>query len=95
VELHGAHGYLIEQFLKNSVNDRTDKYGGSLENRLQFLVEIVEAVVAEIGADRLGVRISPFTDYADSEDDNPVALGVGVAQASGVTFFKFSKNFTI
>lgn len=81
VEIHGAHGYLIEQFLKSSVNDRTDKYGGSLENRLRFLVEVVEAVADEIGADRLGVRISPFTDYADSEDADGVALGIAIAQA--------------
>ncbi|KAG0589341.1 hypothetical protein M758_1G013600 [Ceratodon purpureus] len=81
VELHGAHGYLIEQFLKSSVNDRTDKYGGSLENRLRFLLEIVEAVSEEIGADRLGVRISPFTDYAESEDADAVALGVAIAEA--------------
>nr|QCF46591.1 12-oxo-phytodienoate reductase [Pohlia nutans] len=81
VELHGAHGYLIEQFLKSSVNDRTDKYGGSLENRLRFLLEIVDAVSDEIGADRLGVRISPFTDYADSQDADGVGLGTAVAQA--------------
>jgi 12-oxophytodienoic acid reductase len=81
VELHGAHGYLIEQFLKSSVNDRTDKYGGSLENRIRFLLEIVEAVTEEIGADRVGVRISPFTDYADSEDADGVALGVAIAEA--------------
>jgi len=80
VEIHGAHGYLIEQFMKSSVNNRTDKYGGSLENRLRFLLEIVEAVSKEIGADRLGVRISPFTDYADSEDADGVALGVAIAE---------------
>jgi 12-oxophytodienoic acid reductase len=72
---------LIEQFLKSSVNDRTDKYGGSLENRIRFLLEIVEAVTEEIGADRVGVRISPFTDYADSEDADGVALGVAIAEA--------------
>lgn len=81
VELHGAHGYLIEQFLKSSVNDRTDQYGGSLDNRVRFLVEVVEAVVGEIGADRLGVRISPFTDYAESVDEDGVGLGIAIAKA--------------
>lgn len=81
VEIHAAHGYLIEQFLKSSVNDRTDKYGGSMENRLRFLLEVVEAAAEEIGADRVGVRISPFTDYADSEDADGAALGVAIAEA--------------
>lgn len=81
VEIHGAHSYLIEQFLKSSVNDRTDKYGGSVENRMRFLIETVEAVSEEIGSDRLGVRISPFTDYNDSKDDDPVGLGVSIAEA--------------
>lgn len=80
VEIHGAHGYLIEQFTKSSVNDRTDKYGGSVENRLRFLNEIVEAVAGEIGADRTGVRISPFTNYMESADEDPVAYGVAAVE---------------
>jgi len=75
VEIHGAHGYLIEQFMKDSANDRTDEYGGSLENRCRFALEIVEAVVKEIGADRVGIRLSPFADYMDCWDSNPEALG--------------------
>ncbi|KAJ0795483.1 putative 12-oxophytodienoate reductase [Helianthus annuus] len=51
VEIHGAHGYLIDQFLKDEINDRTDKYGGSLENRCRFALEVVDAVVKEIGGD--------------------------------------------
>ncbi|KAI4324214.1 hypothetical protein L6164_023768 [Bauhinia variegata] len=81
VEIHGAHGYLIDEFLKDQVNDRTDKYGGSLENRCRFALEIVEAVVNEIGAERVGIRFSPFANYHDSGDSNPEALGLYLANA--------------
>ncbi|KAK1403699.1 12-oxophytodienoate reductase 11 [Heracleum sosnowskyi] len=81
VEIHGAHGYLIDQFLKDQVNDRTDEYGGSLENRCRFALEVVEAVSEEIGADRVGIRISPFADYNDSGDSNPDALGLYLAES--------------
>ncbi|XP_015972273.1 12-oxophytodienoate reductase 1 [Arachis duranensis] len=76
VEIHGAHGYLLEQFMKDQVNDRTDEYGGSLENRCRFTLEVVEAIVNEIGANRVGIRLSPFADYADSGDSNPKKLGL-------------------
>ncbi|KAL2349463.1 hypothetical protein Fmac_003463 [Flemingia macrophylla] len=75
VEIHGAHGYLLEQFMKDKVNDRTDEYGGSLENRCRFALEVVEAVVDEIGADRVGIRLSPFAEYAECGDTNPKQLG--------------------
>ncbi|OMO85677.1 hypothetical protein CCACVL1_10052 [Corchorus capsularis] len=81
VEIHGAHGYLIDQFLKDRVNDRTDQYGGSLENRCRFALEIVEAIVNEIGADRVGIRLSPFSDFMEAWDSNPEALGVYMADA--------------
>ncbi|KAJ8752120.1 hypothetical protein K2173_001795 [Erythroxylum novogranatense] len=81
VEIHGAHGFLIDQFLKDHVNDRTDQYGGSLENRCRFPLEIVEAVANEIGADRVGIRLSPFADYMDSGDSNPTALGLYLAES--------------
>ncbi|KAH9725281.1 12-oxophytodienoate reductase 2 [Citrus sinensis] len=81
VELHGAHGYLIDQFLKDQVNDRTDQYGGSLENRCRFALEIVEAVSNEIGADRVGIRLSPFANYMESGDSNPEALGLYMAES--------------
>ncbi|KAK3140994.1 hypothetical protein QOZ80_5AG0408690 [Eleusine coracana subsp. coracana] len=74
VEIHGAHGYLIEQFLKDSANDREDEYGGSLENRCRFALEVVDAVVKEVGAHRVGVRLSPFTDFMDCHDSHPEAL---------------------
>ncbi|XP_074280400.1 putative 12-oxophytodienoate reductase 11 [Silene latifolia] len=81
VEIHGAHGYLIDQFMKDKVNDRTDEYGGSLENRCRFALEVVEAVVNEIGADRVGFRISPFSDYSEAGDSNPEALALYMAKS--------------
>lgn len=63
VELHGAHGFLIDQFLSSSINDRTDKWGGSIENRARFLLEVVKAVVEEIGAERTAIRLSPFATF--------------------------------
>jgi N-ethylmaleimide reductase len=61
VEIHGANGYLIDQFMRPSANVRTDAYGGSVENRTRFLEEVVEAVAGAIGADRVGLRLSPFS----------------------------------
>ena len=61
VEIHGANAYLVDQFLRTSSNQRTDEYGGSRENRQRFLLEVVDAVADAIGADRVGVRLSPFT----------------------------------
>ncbi|EEF52877.1 12-oxophytodienoate reductase opr, putative [Ricinus communis] len=75
VEIHGTNGYLIDQFLKDMVNIRTDKYGGSLENRCRFPLQVVEAVADEIGADRVGIGLSPFAEY-DCSDSNPEALGL-------------------
>ncbi|KAL0384633.1 UNVERIFIED_CONTAM: 12-oxophytodienoate reductase 1 [Sesamum radiatum] len=82
VEIHGANGYLIDQFLKDKVNDRTDEYGGSLENRCRFALEIVEAVTNEIGSHRVGIRLSPYTDFMESAiDSDPDALGLHMANA--------------
>lgn len=69
--------------MKDHVNDRTDKYGGSLENRCRFALEVVEAVVREIGADKVGFRISPFANYMDAGDSNPEALGLYMAESLG------------
>ena len=60
VEIHGANGYLVQQFLAPNANTRTDEYGGSIENRARFAIEVAKAVAAEIGADRTGIRISPM-----------------------------------
>lgn len=61
VEIHGANGYLLDQFLRESSNVRTDSYGGSVENRVRLLLEVADAVVQQIGADRTGVRLSPVS----------------------------------
>ncbi|KAK1414656.1 hypothetical protein QVD17_30405 [Tagetes erecta] len=81
VEIHGAHGYLVDQFLKDNVNDRTDEYGGSMENRCRFALDIVKAVANEIGADKVGIRLSPFTDYMQSGDSDPKGLGLYMAKS--------------
>ncbi|OCR24431.1 N-ethylmaleimide reductase [Pseudomonas syringae] len=73
VEIHGANGYLLDQFLKDGANVRTDAYGGSVENRARFLLEVVAAVVSEIGAERTGIRISPVSPANDVCSTNPQA----------------------
>ena len=65
VELHGANGYLVEQFLNPNVNDRTDQYGGTVENRVRFAVEVAEKVSQAIGKDKVGIRISPNSTLGD------------------------------
>jgi N-ethylmaleimide reductase len=70
VEVHGANGYLLEQFLRDSINDRTDAYGGSKENRIRFPLEVMRAIVGEIGAGRTGLRLSPVTPVNDAKQDS-------------------------
>uniref|UniRef100_A0ACD6A5C2 Uncharacterized protein n=1 Tax=Avena sativa TaxID=4498 RepID=A0ACD6A5C2_AVESA len=79
VEIHGAYGYIIDQFLKDSANDRTDEYGGSLENRCRFALEVVEAVAKEIGGQRVGIRFSPFSDYLECHDSDPHSLALHIS----------------
>ena len=74
VEVHGANGYLIDQFLNESTNQRTDQYGGSIENRVRFLVEVSAAVIDAVGADRVGVRLSPIGGVGGVHDDNAKEL---------------------
>ncbi len=74
VEIHGAHGYLIDAFLRDGSNKRTDEYGGSIENRARFLVEVMTAVIGEIGAGKVGIRISPVSPVNDSNESNPQPL---------------------
>ena len=74
VEVHGANGYLLDQFLKTGSNRRSDDYGGSIENRARLLLEVMRAVTGEIGGGRTGLRISPVTPANDVVDDNPQAL---------------------
>jgi N-ethylmaleimide reductase len=80
VELHAANGYLIDQFLRSGSNHRTDAYGGSIENRARLLFEILDAITAEIGAGRVGIRISPVTPANDASDPDPQPLFDYVAQ---------------
>ncbi|MCW6512395.1 alkene reductase [Lichenifustis flavocetrariae] len=74
VELHGAHGYLLDAFLRDGTNHRTDAYGGSIENRARLLFLVAADCAAAIGADRLGVRISPVSTAGDSHDSDPQPL---------------------
>jgi N-ethylmaleimide reductase len=73
VEIHGANGYLPDQFLQDGTNKRTDEYGGSVENRARFLLEVTQAAISAWGADRVGVRISPSGTYGSMSDSNPPA----------------------
>ena len=80
VEVHAANGYLIDQFLRDSTNHRTDAYGGPIENRVRLLMEIVDAVKTVWPADRIGVRISPINQFNTITDSAPEALFVHVAR---------------
>lgn len=74
VEIHGANGYLVQQFLRDSSNRRTDQYGGSIENRARFLFEVVEEVVKAVGAGKTGIRLSPSNSYMNPADSDSQAL---------------------
>ncbi|RZL24629.1 MAG: alkene reductase [Rhodococcus sp. (in: high G+C Gram-positive bacteria)] len=74
VEIHGANGYLIQQFLSDNSNQRTDQYGGSHENRARFAIEVATAVSAAIGADRVGIRFSPGGKFHDMNESDPAGL---------------------
>ena len=79
VQVHGAHGYLIDTFLRDGVNERTDAYGGSIENRARFLLEVTDAAIEVWGAGRVAVRISPLVPFNDMLDSQPEALVAHVA----------------
>ena len=74
VELHGGNGYLLDQFIQDGTNKRTDAYGGPVENRARLLLEVLDAVVSVWGANRVGVRLSPRTQFNSMSDSNPTAL---------------------
>jgi len=97
VEIHAANGYLIDQFLRDSSNKRTDAYGGSIENRTRFLNEVLEAVVSEIGADRTGIRLSPFSSANDISDSDPMALfghAVDIVNGYGLAYLHLVEGQT-
>ena len=73
VEIHGANGYLLDQFLRDGTNVRTDQYGGSIVNRSRFVVEVAEAVTGVWGPERVGIRFSPFGTFNDMRDSNAMA----------------------
>ena len=74
VEIHSANGYLLDQFLRDSTNKRTDDYGGSFENRARLLMDVTKAVIAVAGSDKVGIRLSPVNPFNDIADSNPQAL---------------------
>lgn len=74
VEVHSANGYLLDQFLRDGSNQRTDRYGGSFENRARLLMEVTKAVVDAIGSDKVGLRLSPVNPFNDMKDSNPQAI---------------------
>ncbi|MDP3091763.1 MAG: alkene reductase [Nitrospira sp.] len=80
VQIHGAHGYLIDNFLRDGVNIRTDTYGGSIPNRARLLLEVTDAAINVWGAGRVAVRISPLVPFNDMVDSRPEALATYVAQ---------------
>jgi N-ethylmaleimide reductase len=80
VEIHAANGYLLDQFLQDKTNHRTDNYGGSLENRIRLLSEVLESVATEFSYDRIGVRLSPYGTFNDMGDSDTAALFNAVIQ---------------
>jgi N-ethylmaleimide reductase len=81
VEVHGANGYLLDQFMRDSINDRTDAYGGSIENRARLTIEVMAAIAQAIGPGRTGIRLSPVTPVNDAgQDSDPQALFNYVAE---------------
>ena len=83
VEIHGANGYLLDQFLQDSTNKRTDDYGGPIENRARLMLEVADAVVSVWGADRVGMHLAPRCDSHDMGDSNPAATFGYVAKELG------------
>ncbi|MDQ4430367.1 alkene reductase [Yokenella regensburgei] len=94
IELHGANGYLINQFIDSQANLRDDEYGGSLQNRLRFMKEVVEAVSAAIGKERVGIRLAPLTTLMGSRDDTPEATylaAASVLNALGIAYIHIAE----
>ncbi len=97
VEIHAANGYLIDQFLRDKTNTRTDAYGGSVENRTRFLAEVVDAVVGAWSADRVGVRfspLSPFNDIADSDPEPLFRRAVEIIDRAGLVYMHMIEGVT-
>ena len=89
VEVHGANGYLIDQFLRDGTNQRTDEYGGSVENRARFLLEVTQAAIEVWGEDRVGVRLSPsgtFDDMSDSDAEKTFGYAASALDALEIAY---------
>lgn len=94
VEIHGANGYLLDQFLSTDSNQRSDAYGGSVENRARFVLEVVDAIIAKIGAERTGIRLSPhglFNGINDTEADNMAFYLAEQLNERGIAFLHLSE----
>jgi len=94
VEIHGANGYLIDQFLRTTSNQRTDEYGGSTENRLRFLKEVVSTIVDAIGADKLGIRLAPFITARGMncpEIINTILQAANFLQATNISYIHLAE----
>jgi N-ethylmaleimide reductase len=97
VEIHGANGYLIDQFIRDVSNHRTDEYGSSVENRCRFALEVVDACAAEIDAGRVGIRLSPLTTFNDVRDSQPQTVFAHLVEAlntRGIAFIHFIEGET-
>ena len=95
VQIHGANGYLVDQFLRESANQRDDDYGGSIDNRLRFMREVVEAVIHAVGVERTSIRLSPNLESQGAEDRHPEPLFVAVAaelQRLGVPWIELRES---
>jgi N-ethylmaleimide reductase len=96
-ELHGANGYIIDQFLRDSVNKRTDEYGGSIPNRCRLLLEVIDQLIEVFGANRTGVKLSPVCDYNDIYDSDPFGLVdylIEELNKRNIAFIEFSEAIT-
>jgi N-ethylmaleimide reductase len=94
VEIHGGNGYLIDQFLRGTTNRRTDRYGGSVENRVRFLAEVTRAVAAEVGANHTGVRLAPYIavkDMADPEIIDTILEAADVLEEQQIAYIHLSE----
>ena len=85
IELHGANGYLLEQFIRPNSNQRTDRYGGSIENRARFVLEVADAVIKAIGKDKVGIRLSPFGVFNDMPAYRGDGSGLRLSRAQSST----------
>lgn len=95
VEIHGANGYLLDQFVRSGTNQRTDAYGGSLENRLRFPLEVARAVAEVWGPGRVGYRVSPSGEFNGMTDDNPLETFSALAEQLGALKLAFIHNVEV